>query len=253
MHRHGLLEGDATSGSTPAAGSTAADAEELNVLPGRRLARRRGWTRHLHRGHRAPAGAERDRRRREGAGQRGVRRRGRDRAGDRPLRGGRRRSTCRSAATATATCPRSGSSRPCATSAPTPSSSRRPATTARTGVMVAGGAQARDRRRRARPERQRSVRGSSNYGWWVDCCAPGRRRPQPVRRLRGDRGRPAAARRSRSSGWATWSGTSFAAPKVAGEIAALKSTGGLRERPRRGHQLLAGPTWLADLGVVLNL
>jgi hypothetical protein len=67
----------------------------------------------------------------------------------------------------------------------------------------------------------------SNYGWWVDACAPGvgvascfiqfnGRRP-PVNGLDPDAFR----------GYATWSGTSFAAPAVAGAIAGLAAREGL--------------------------
>jgi hypothetical protein len=53
--------------------------------------------------------------------------------------------------------------------------------------------------------------------------------------------------------WATWSGTSFAAPKVAGEIAALKTTARLPSARAAAQQLLSAPSWLPDLGVLLKL
>jgi subtilisin family serine protease len=93
----------------------------------------------------------------------------------------------------------------------------------------------------------------SNRGWWVDCCTPAvdvlssflefdetgsgdpLRSPQTFKR------------------WATWSGTSFAAPKVAGAILALKTTDRLPSAAAAAQKLLAGPRWLPDLGVVLAL
>jgi subtilisin family serine protease len=93
----------------------------------------------------------------------------------------------------------------------------------------------------------------SNYGWWVDCCAPG------VDVLSSfvafDETAPPAPDRTPQSfqGWATWSGTSFATPKVAGEIAALKAAKNLPSARAAADQLLAGKPWLPDLGVVLNL
>ena len=79
-------------------------------------------------------------------------------------------------------------------------------------------------------------------------------RPQLLRRLRRDGRRPRAGRTPQSfKGWATWSGTSFAAPKVAGEIAAIKTTKKLPSARAAAETLLARAKWLPDLGVVLNL
>ena len=93
----------------------------------------------------------------------------------------------------------------------------------------------------------------SNYGWWVDCCTPA------VDVLSSfvafaEAGPPAAGRTPQSfEGWATWSGTSFAAPKVAGEIVALKTSKNLPTARAAADQLLSGTKWLPDLGVVLSL
>jgi hypothetical protein len=62
-----------------------------------------------------------------------------------------------------------------------------------------------------RPERA----GFSNFGTWVDVCAPGRSLVStfatfPPRSVES---------RQRFAGWAEWDGTSFAAPQVAGAIA----------------------------------
>jgi subtilisin family serine protease len=93
----------------------------------------------------------------------------------------------------------------------------------------------------------------SNYGWWVDCCVPA------VDVLStfvvftdsgtGGGGQPAQSFR----GWALWSGTSFAAPKVAGAIVALKTTAKLPSARAAAYELLAAPKWMPDLGVVLAL
>ena len=93
----------------------------------------------------------------------------------------------------------------------------------------------------------------SNHGWWVDCCTPA------VDVLSSfvdfdEKGRSGDFRKPRSfHGWATWSGTSFAAPKVAGEIAALKTTTKATSARASAQALFAGRRWLPDLGVVLNL
>jgi subtilisin family serine protease len=93
----------------------------------------------------------------------------------------------------------------------------------------------------------------SNHGWWVDCCVPA------VGVLSSfvvfdEKGRSGDARKPRSfKGWATWSGTSFAAPKVAGEVAALRTTTKAANARAAALALFAGRRWLPDLGVVLNL
>jgi len=93
----------------------------------------------------------------------------------------------------------------------------------------------------------------SNYGWWVDACARG------VDVLStfvdfAETAAPSGGRAPQSfNGWATWSGTSFAAPKVAGEIAAVKAQEGLASARDAAAKLLASPNRLPDLGVVLNL
>jgi hypothetical protein len=53
----------------------------------------------------------------------------------------------------------------------------------------------------------------SNFGWWVDVCAPAVNLLSTY--VQGDWDNPASV----FTGWATWSGTSFAAPLVAAEIA----------------------------------
>ncbi len=56
----------------------------------------------------------------------------------------------------------------------------------------------------------------SNFGWWVDACAVGERVASSFVTFDNHDGPDFA-------GYATWSGTSFAAPAVAGAIAALAS------------------------------
>ena len=56
----------------------------------------------------------------------------------------------------------------------------------------------------------------SNFGWWVDALAPGTAQRSSFLRASSRRD----GRTVRYEGWARWSGTSFAAPWVAGAIAA---------------------------------
>jgi subtilisin family serine protease len=61
----------------------------------------------------------------------------------------------------------------------------------------------------------------SNFGWWVDACAGGVDVLGPLctfDETREHAGEPGA---EAFTGWARWSGTSFAAPKVTGRIAQL--------------------------------
>ena len=61
----------------------------------------------------------------------------------------------------------------------------------------------------------------SNYGWWVDACAPGVGVASCFVRFDGARPRMNGLDPGDFQGYATWSGTSFAAPAVAGTIAAV--------------------------------
>ncbi|TDD90477.1 peptidase S8 and S53 subtilisin kexin sedolisin [Actinomadura darangshiensis] len=61
----------------------------------------------------------------------------------------------------------------------------------------------------------------SNYGWWVDACAQGVGLASTFVRFDGSRPVEDGTDPDRFDGFATWSGTSFAAPVVAGRIAAL--------------------------------
>ena len=103
-----------------------------------------------------------------------------------------------------------------------------------------------DRLRRAR---------FSNYGWWVDAAAPAVDVLSTFLDFTED-GRAAAVRgRVPQSfrGWARWSGTSFAAPRVAGAIAAAMARDGHPDARAAAAAVLAGSTRPADpdIGVVL--
>jgi len=94
----------------------------------------------------------------------------------------------------------------------------------------------------------------SNHGWWVDCSAPGVDVLSSF--VEYEETGPAVPGRTPQTfkRWATWNGTSFAAPKVAGEIVALKTSARLPSARAAAQQLLSAPTtWLPDLGVLLKL
>ncbi|WP_165975528.1 S8 family peptidase [Actinomadura rubrisoli] len=85
----------------------------------------------------------------------------------------------------------------------------------------------------------------SNYGWWVDACAPGVDVASSYVRF--------ADARTRFDGYATWSGTSFAAPAVAGRIAGLAARDGL-DAVTAADRVLdpAHRSTLPDLGVIIS-
>lgn len=88
----------------------------------------------------------------------------------------------------------------------------------------------------------------SNYGWWVDCCAPGV--DVWAAYVRGTYELDPARR---FDGWATWSGTSFAAPQVAALILRQAASSGATAR-QAAYQLLGDPdrTEVDGLGVVIT-
>jgi Subtilase family len=93
----------------------------------------------------------------------------------------------------------------------------------------------------------------SNFGAWVDVCTGGVD-------ILGAFPRFTAATNPGAvepffDGWAIWNGTSFAAPKVAGEIAARLSTGHYATAREAAASLVNDPTrpHLADLGTLLVL
>ena len=89
----------------------------------------------------------------------------------------------------------------------------------------------------------------SNYGAWVDACTAAVNIVGPFPRF------PAEAEEPEFDGWAIWSGTSFAAPKVAGEIAARLSTRRFGTAREAAASLVNDPTrpYLPGLGTVLAL
>jgi subtilisin family serine protease len=83
----------------------------------------------------------------------------------------------------------------------------------------------------------------SNYGWWVDACAPGVDVTSCFIHFAGP---------NTFEGYARWSGTSFAAPAVAGTIAALAAEEDLPPTTATDH--LLDPTThrtLPDLGIAV--
>jgi subtilisin family serine protease len=91
----------------------------------------------------------------------------------------------------------------------------------------------------------------SNYGWWVDACTPAVEVLSTFVEF-AETGGPEGNRPPQSfHGFATWSGTSFAAPKVAARIAATKTTRGFRTAREAADDLLATAPRLADLGAVV--
>lgn len=110
------------------------------------------------------------------------------------------------------------------------------------------------------PDGQRAC--FSNSGWWVDACAPAtdvvsafvkfKGDPEPVP-VRGTCVAPAKPPKGPfTSGFAAWSGTSFAAPKVAAAVAAAMSMG--LDGPEAVYRLVGDARLprVADLGTVVD-
>ena len=93
----------------------------------------------------------------------------------------------------------------------------------------------------------------SNYGWWVDACAPGEDITSCYVTFDGPRPGMCGADPDEFRGFATWSGTSFATPAVAGRIAALAAAEGI-DADEAADRLLdpAAHRSLPDLGVVVD-
>jgi subtilisin family serine protease len=82
----------------------------------------------------------------------------------------------------------------------------------------------------------------TNFGAWVDCCAPGVDVPSTF--LRGI---------ENFDGFASWSGTSMSCPQVAGAIAAIASRDGVDVRTA-AYRLVHDPTRprMQDLGTIVD-
>jgi subtilisin family serine protease len=93
----------------------------------------------------------------------------------------------------------------------------------------------------------------SNYGGWVDACAPG---VDVVSTFFTDHvdefGDPPGSLRHEYRGWARWSGTSFAAPKVAAAIAREAQSSGVSPVEAWGRLSHWSKLRMPDLGVVFN-
>lgn len=85
----------------------------------------------------------------------------------------------------------------------------------------------------------------SNYGWWVDAAAPGVKLKSAFLTHGSEEGKD-------FHGYAKWSGTSFAAPVVAGRIAALMSAKDMSVRDAATELLDPAGTRIPDLGVVVQ-
>lgn len=85
----------------------------------------------------------------------------------------------------------------------------------------------------------------SNYGWWVDAAAPGVKMESAFLMDGREEGKD-------FHGYARWSGTSFAAPVVAGRVAALMSDKGMSVRDAIAELLDPEGVRIPDLGVVVS-
>ena len=97
----------------------------------------------------------------------------------------------------------------------------------------------------------------SNYGPWVKACAPGVDVVSTFFRIGtepdDDRARGRVRRRVLRGGWATWSGTSFSAPKVAATIARYMTDHACDARTAAQAVVFErGLFRVPDLGVVVN-
>ncbi|GAA3926265.1 S8/S53 family peptidase [Actinomadura viridis] len=93
----------------------------------------------------------------------------------------------------------------------------------------------------------------SNYGWWVDACAPGVDVASSFVRFDGPRPRAGGVDPDLFEGYATWSGTSFAAPAVAGRIAGLAAGEGIGAAEAADRLLdPAARRTLPDLGMIVT-
>jgi subtilisin family serine protease len=91
----------------------------------------------------------------------------------------------------------------------------------------------------------------SDHGWWVDASAPGTGITSCFVSFDGPRPPVRGIDPDAFAGYATWSGTSFAAPAVAGMVAALSAAEGVSARVAAARLLdPAGRRVTPDLGVI---
>jgi subtilisin family serine protease len=89
--------------------------------------------------------------------------------------------------------------------------------------------------------------GYSNWGGWVDACALGTWTSTYVKGVLDLAGTVPVA----FAGFAAWEGTSFAAPYVAGRLAALMSARGISAAQAR-EELLTWPVWRSGYGALVE-
>lgn len=93
----------------------------------------------------------------------------------------------------------------------------------------------------------------SNHGWWVDACAQGVDVASTFVSFDGTRPPVDGADPDLFEGYATWSGTSFATPMVAGRIAGRAAAEGINAPAAADRVLDPGShRVLPDLGVVID-
>lgn len=92
----------------------------------------------------------------------------------------------------------------------------------------------------------------SNYGWWVDACAPGKDVTSSFLWYNGPEGDGGPVDPDLFLGYADWSGTSFATPQVAGAIADISAKKSVDAA--EAAQILLDPTkhrYVPDLGLAV--
>lgn len=94
----------------------------------------------------------------------------------------------------------------------------------------------------------------TNHGRWVDACAPGVGVVSTFVFHDGPAGEACGADPDRFEGWARWSGTSFAAPKVAAAIAQEMIVSGVDAETAAQRVVYDRSLFrLPELGTVVNL
>ena len=94
--------------------------------------------------------------------------------------------------------------------------------------------------------------GFSNYGWWVDACAPGDKVHSTFVRFDGPAKPAGDYDPDKFIGYAHWSGTSFAAPVVSGAIAATAARENTDATTAASMVLDPAGRTVPDLGVVVR-